>query len=323
MTSPIVSIIMPAFNAGRFIEDAIASVREQTLADWELIVVDDASTDDTARLVADAAARDPRIRSIRLAVNRGPAAARNVGIDAATGEWLALLDADDRYDPARLRTLVHVATAAGADLCSDNLLLDFVPPKGAPQPMIPTGLLSGVRELRLGEFIQRTMADPAWPGVNFGFLKPILRRRFLLDHRLRYDERVRFAEDFSFYVDCLQAGGRWFLSPEPLYIYRVRGDSLTQVQTVADLDRLIDKLNLVEGNSRGDRALAASVRRQRNDVARRRDYRAFTDAIKSRQFADAAFVLGRTNRSLVGVIGEMFRQTPVILKKFSAGGYRR
>jgi glycosyltransferase involved in cell wall biosynthesis len=323
VTTPTVSVIMPAYNAERFIEAALASVRDQTLAAWELIVVDDASTDGTARMIAEAASREPRIKPITLAKNRGPAAARNIGIDAATGDWLALLDADDRYVPGRLELMVARAVGEKADLCSDNLLLDFDPPRGEPREMIPAALVPHARDLGLTEFIQRTMADPEWPGVNFGFLKPIMRRRFLLDHRLRYDERVRFAEDFSFYVDCFLAGGRWSMSPEAGYVYRVRGDSLTQVQTVADLDRLIAKLETVCSRSGADADLRRYARRQQRDVARRRDYRAFTDAVKQRHFAHAALILVRDRWSFLRIVQETGRQAPVILGKMAAGGYRQ
>ena len=322
VTTPIVSIIMPAYDAERFIEAAIASVCNQTLGAWELIVVDDASTDGTARLIAEAASREPRIRPITLPGNRGPAAARNIGIDAATGDWLALLDADDRYVPGRLELMVEQAVAENADLCSDNLLLDLDPPQGEPREMIPAALVPQVRELKLTEFIQRTMADPAWPGVNFGFLKPIMRRRFLLDHGLRYDERVRFAEDFSFYVDCFLAGGRWLMGPDAGYVYRVRGDSLTQVQTVADLDRLIAKLDTVRSRSGTDAALQRYARRQQRDVGRRRDYRAFTDAVKQREFAHAALILVRNRWSFLRILQETSRQMPIILRKLASGGYR-
>ena len=102
---PLVSIIIPAFNAAPVIGDAIRSAQAQSEAHVEMVVVDDASTDDTAVVVEGLAARDARVRLLRMERNGGPGVARNAGLDAARGEWIALLDADDRYHPQRLRVL--------------------------------------------------------------------------------------------------------------------------------------------------------------------------------------------------------------------------
>ncbi len=96
------SIIMPAFNASRFIRDAIDSVLSQTCQAWELIVVDDCSQDDTNAIVTDYAHDDRRIRLVTQPENQGVAAARQAGIDAATGRYIAFLDSDDTWLPEKL-----------------------------------------------------------------------------------------------------------------------------------------------------------------------------------------------------------------------------
>lgn len=101
---PKVSIITPVYNAQPFLADAIASVQAQTEADWELILVDDGSTD-RSRPIAEAAARnDGRIRLITRpeGLQRGAAAARNAGLDVAAGDLIGFLDADDLYEPTKL-----------------------------------------------------------------------------------------------------------------------------------------------------------------------------------------------------------------------------
>lgn len=108
MSTPKVSIIMPTYNNGKYIGEAIESVLEQTYPNWELIVIDDGSTDDTAEIVTGFA--EPRIRYIRQA-NRGVCVARNVGVEAAKGDYIAFLDADDRYRPDKLSAQVaHLDT---------------------------------------------------------------------------------------------------------------------------------------------------------------------------------------------------------------------
>ena len=98
---PAVSVIMPVYNHAAYVGEAIRSVVEQTDADWELLVVDDGSTDGSAGVAQDWAGRDGRITVLRQA-NHGPAAARNAGIARARAAWLAYLDSDDVWHPHAL-----------------------------------------------------------------------------------------------------------------------------------------------------------------------------------------------------------------------------
>ena len=105
MTSiPSVSIIMPAYNAANTIGESIESVKAQTLKDWELIIVDDGSSDRTAAVAQEYARADDRICVIQRC-NGGPSIARNAGADLARGDVLAFLDADDLWAPERLHGL--------------------------------------------------------------------------------------------------------------------------------------------------------------------------------------------------------------------------
>src|SRR3546814_2599529 len=94
---------------------AMASAQRQTLADIEILVVDDASTDGTLAVAQRLAAGDLRVSVISGGRNRGPAGARNLGLAVAAGEWIALLDADDAFEPERLARLVPLARQCGAD----------------------------------------------------------------------------------------------------------------------------------------------------------------------------------------------------------------
>jgi teichuronic acid biosynthesis glycosyltransferase TuaG len=102
MRMPRVSVIMPAFDSAAHVGSAIASVQAQTETDWELLVIDDGSRDETPGIVANAAREDRRIHLIRLAGNGGPAVARNAGIAAARGRYIAFLDSDDLWLPEKL-----------------------------------------------------------------------------------------------------------------------------------------------------------------------------------------------------------------------------
>lgn len=107
MVDPLVSIIMPAYNAQKFIRSSIASVLNQTYSDWELIVVDDASTDSTADMVEQLTERDDRIKIIKLKQNSGAAVARNTAIKSSVGQYIAFLDCDDIWNQDKLKVQVH------------------------------------------------------------------------------------------------------------------------------------------------------------------------------------------------------------------------
>ena len=319
---PIVSVIVPAYNASAYIVETLASISAQTLADIEVIVIDDASTDQTAALVRTAAANDTRIRLLVQPRNAGPSAARNRAIDLASGTWIALLDADDSYLPDRLERLVGLAAQSGADICADNLLMVPEATPVAARVMIPPAVLATERPLGLHEFIQRNVADPAHPGLNLGFLKPLLRRTFLVENHIRYNEVVRFAEDFALYVDCFAAGAKWTLTPYAGYRYRIRADSLTQVQTVADLGVLRAKQVELNRRAQGDPSLQKLIARHAHIVARSYHYRAFTDAVKARNYTAAQHELFVSKYSMSLICQEIARQLPTVVIKALKGGYR-
>src|SRR5262245_52780416 len=108
---PLVSVIMPAFNAERFIQESIESALAQTLADIEVIVADDASIDQTSAIVAKLARGDSRIRLLAAERNSGPAAARNRAIEAASGRYISFLDSDDRWLSHKLERQIEAMIA--------------------------------------------------------------------------------------------------------------------------------------------------------------------------------------------------------------------
>lgn len=98
----LVSIIMPAYNSEEFIEDSIESVIKQTYLNWELIIVDDCSTDKTQEIIEKWTKRNEKILYFKLIKNSGAAVARNTAIEKATGQYLAFLDSDDLWEPTKL-----------------------------------------------------------------------------------------------------------------------------------------------------------------------------------------------------------------------------
>jgi len=104
-----VSILMPALNVGDVLPRALASVQAQSFGDWEVLIVDDGSRDDTAEIAQGFATQDPRVKLIRHERQQGAAAARNTALAHAGGRFIAFLDADDLWDPSKLdRQLAHM-----------------------------------------------------------------------------------------------------------------------------------------------------------------------------------------------------------------------
>jgi len=236
---PRVSVIIPAFNAAALIGNAVGSAQAQTQAEIEIIVVDDASTDDTVSVIERLAAVDKRLRLVRMLRNGGPGAARNAGLDAARGEWIALLDADDRYHPQRLETLLAAGASPEMQLVADNLALVLVPQMQRVGSMIPAGWLPEPRCIDAVEFVAGNMRAAAQQRVGYGYLKPIIRRDFLMRTGIRYDD-LRFSEDYIFVLRCLIAGARYVVLPDALYDYAIDENGLTTGHSADDLVRLCD-----------------------------------------------------------------------------------
>jgi glycosyltransferase involved in cell wall biosynthesis len=318
-----VSIVVPAFNAERWIADAIGSALAQTEPALEVLVVDDASTDRTPDIAAGAAAGDPRVRIMRLDRNSGPAAARNRAIAEARGTWIALLDADDRFHPDRLRRLLTLAQTHHADMVADNLLL-CSEGGAAAGVLIPTSRLPAPQLLSARAFIAGNISSRHAQRSSLGFLQPMVRRAFLDSHALRYDERNRFGEDFLLYLRCLLHGAAWWITPEPTYLYTVRRHSLTNLQSAADLARIrmTERALLTDPRIVADRPLWQALRRHKRTIDRNFSYRAFTDAIKAGYFGRACAILFESGNSPFDIARETGAHLPLIAAKALRGGYR-
>jgi teichuronic acid biosynthesis glycosyltransferase TuaG len=103
---PLVSIVVPVYNAARFMDDTIQTVLNQTYQNWELLLVDDCSSDDSVKIIKKYEKKDKRIKFFKLSENSGAAIARNTGIDNAKGRYIAFLDADDLWVSDKLKLQV-------------------------------------------------------------------------------------------------------------------------------------------------------------------------------------------------------------------------
>ncbi|MBO6754759.1 MAG: glycosyltransferase family 2 protein [Roseibium sp.] len=210
MALPVVSAVIPCFNTKDCVIDAVESVLGQRGYPVEAVVVDDGSSDGTADRVAETYARDDRVHLIRFSANKGPSAARNAGFQAARGEWIGLLDSDDLWQANRIEVLLNHASEA--DFIADNIL-GFDVAADAETGPIYQGL--GDRTLNLIDFLApKTEAEH-----DFGYLQPLVRKRFLETHSIRYREDVRVGEDLLLNLDILRHGGRALFVDQALYVY--------------------------------------------------------------------------------------------------------
>lgn len=214
-----VSVVVPAFNAERFVASAVRSVLDQSYDRFEVIVVDDASTDGTVAEVR--AMGDSRVRLLRLQNNCGVSAARNEGIRAAAGELLAFLDADDQCEPDRLSSQVaFLATNADIDVLGSAI--SVIDEDGVPL---------GYRAYpEADEAIRRRM-----PFANPLALSAVMARRAAVDRVGGFDPSIRAAEDYDLWCRMALDGCHFANLAQPLIRYRVHADASKTVALKAQL----------------------------------------------------------------------------------------
>ena len=186
------SIIMPTYNRAHFLPRAIASVLTQSIDDWELIVIDDGSTDDTQAVVNDYTTRDARIKYVRID-NAGACVARNTGIEAASGAYITFLDSDDEYYPTKVEAQIEafrtssienlgVVSCGKKDFRDDKFVGEFIPHLS-------------------GNILPNLLRKKETIGATTSFL---MVKREVIDAGVRFDPQMPAAQDFDFLVQvCL------------------------------------------------------------------------------------------------------------------------
>jgi succinoglycan biosynthesis protein ExoO len=211
------SVIIPAYNVSNIVERAVRSAAAQMSPPLEILVVDDCSTDNTVEVVRALEQEIPPLRLLSTPANGGPAAARNVGLRAAKGDWIALLDADDAWKPGRLKRLSEVARATSADFVADNLVMW----DAFADRQFKSAYYELAEPQKLVTLLDVFRADDNFnfSKATFSLMKPICRREFIVDHKLEYNEGMKVGEDFLFLTESLFNGAKVILIEEAYYIY--------------------------------------------------------------------------------------------------------
>ena len=210
-----VSVIMPAYNVAGYIAESIESVQAQSMRDWELVIVDDGSTDRTAAIAQGYSASDPRVIVLQQG-NGGISVARNRALRRSTGEYLAILDSDDVWEPEYLsEQLEQFAAHPDVDIVTGNgwflgSRLHGQPARPFPDRR-PQPTLAGILEDETSIFIMSMFSRRVYERIG-GF-----------------DEALRTNEDYDYWLRAAVAGFKFWRNDKPLCHYRRRDDSLSAV----------------------------------------------------------------------------------------------
>jgi glycosyltransferase involved in cell wall biosynthesis len=217
MFSPTVSVIMPVYNAEQYLAVAIESVQSQTYHDWELLIVDDGSTD-TSIAIIERYLADARIKLIRHASNHGVSTARNDAIDEAQGQYLAFIDADDRWLPEKLEAQLATMHERDANLSfGDIVLIDA------------NGAAHGTRSYHRAAYNYRSL-------LKYNFIANstlIIKRQILGSLRYQdvYDNRHKklIHEDYALLLKLFRSSDiHPYYITKPLVQYRIHAKSLSR-----------------------------------------------------------------------------------------------
>ncbi|WP_431324815.1 glycosyltransferase family 2 protein [Rhizobium sp. YTU87027] len=300
-----VCIVIAAKDAEATIARAVMSALAQTEA-REVVVVDDASNDQTEKAARQCDDGSNRLKVVRFNENRGPSAARNHAISISRADVIAVLDADDFFLPGRLERLLQ---QEDWDLVADNIA--FIADRA-----VASGIEERIQEFPTESyiidfvgFVEGNISRRAAQRGEIGFLKPLMRRSFLERHRIRYNEVLRLGEDYDLYARALACGARYKVTRSCGYAAVVRDNSLSGRHRTYDLERLYEAdCAIMANNADLDRAAMSALKRHARHVRDRYELRRFLD-VKNHEGGMRAVVqlLGRpsTIRPVAaGILGD-------------------
>lgn len=223
---PMVSVIVPVYNAEQTLRRCVASILEQQFTDLELLLVDDGSTDASGEICDEFAARDARVTVLHQE-NAGVSAARNHALDQANGTYLQFLDSDDWITPDATRSLVRAAETHHCDL----VIADFYRVVG--ERLSRKGDIDGDGLLTREEYAAHMMENPA--DFYYGVLWNKLYRRELVErYQLRMDPDISWCEDFLFNLEYIRRADRFYALSVPIYYYvKTRGSLASQSLSIS------------------------------------------------------------------------------------------
>ena len=222
MKVPLVSIIIPVYNAADSIGTITNQILKQSFKDFELILVDDGSTDTTLQIIRGFASKDKRV-VVRAQKNGGPSSARNTGLQKARGTYIQFYDADDAIVPGALKQLVATAEASGTDCLVSGWAIDLQTQTKlvrdyktvSPQPAT----------IQAPELIPYTIKSIGTDGTLYNLWNKLFRTDIIHKHNLRFDESIRFGEDLLFAFGFLKHAQKLTIVSNISYRYTANSQS--------------------------------------------------------------------------------------------------
>ena len=216
MTKGLVSIITPVFNCEKYIAETIKSVQDQSYKEWELILIDDCSTDNSPDIIKSIARNDSRIVYLKQPINGGAAVARNAGLNFAKGQYIAYLDSDDLWKPEKLEKQVAFMTNNKFSFCCCNY--EMIKDNGKV-----TKVVKVPKKSTYGKFLRTTLIHTS------GIIGDVS----LIDKSLFIMPNVRRGQDSATWAQVIKAGHPCYGLPETLHCYRQVGGSLSHDRMAA------------------------------------------------------------------------------------------
>ncbi|MBP9011281.1 MAG: glycosyltransferase [Syntrophaceae bacterium] len=222
-----VSVIIPAYNAAPWLTELFNGLDTQSFRDFEVIFINDGSTDETANLLNSYAAEHANVKIIHQP-NRGVAIARNTGLDAAVGKYIAFVDADDAIAPSYLEKLVSLADSLDLDIAfCDRRRFIKTPSDLGEAGMYPRPKAWG--PLAGKEWFEKTLYDKVWYGAVWASL---FRRGFIEDHNFRFTEGLAAGSDVLWTAALHPRAKRVAFTPETAYYYRDTPESIVNDNSI-------------------------------------------------------------------------------------------
>ncbi|MEN3010678.1 MAG: glycosyltransferase family 2 protein [Candidatus Bipolaricaulaceae bacterium] len=306
---PKVSAIMPAYNTERYLAQAIESVLKQTYQNFELIIVDDGSTDNSIQIIKKYAKVDSRIRFYRHEKNLVVSAARNTALSLAEGEWIAIIDSDDVWHCERLEKIIGLINDEKNCFFSDDLLICF-DRNGELLPWrrcLPSYFKfyqaqNNVLELTLYDYLKYG-APP---------LRIVFPIEAVRDHGLKFPNACQLDDDLEFYCHLFRIGLKLKILLEPLYFYRLTPGSLTAraniLKNLEHSEAVFERLLSCTDFSPSEKSLLEKLRNKR--IAEKH-WISFVYNLKNKHVLAALEVAGR--HPLV-IVQNMLIRSPRIIR---------
>ena len=225
---PLVSVIIPAYNAAAFIAATVDYIQTQTLNNFECIIVNDGSKDSTEKLVKKSTKHDPRFRVVSHQTNKGLSASRNTGYSLASGRFVIFLDADDIFEKDLLQKAAHQAKKTNAEITVFNFREYNMRKQEYSRPVIDASQLPSKTTFTLHDVNNKSVTDHRFEKLGVTVWNKLYERTFLEQHNLLFNEQLHRSEDLEYTIRSFVLAKKITFLSEVLMTYRTEVPSSNQ-----------------------------------------------------------------------------------------------